>query len=129
MRLSQLESNQLTWVSGVIDEYNAALAASGRKANLLVFGLGHDWALWEGVNSKGRTAFVETSAACLHEVKSKHPAIEAYTTFSTTNPPGHYMAAPAATVTLPEPIQRTCWDIGTIRGRLSAGPFRCRQAT
>jgi hypothetical protein len=51
-------------------------AGGGKGINLLVFGLGHDSAYWNRVNSGGYTVFVEDSLEWISMIQAEHPELK-----------------------------------------------------
>lgn len=54
------------------------LVTRKRPSNLLVFGVGHDSALWHEMNAGGRTVFLEDNREWLKLVKKQFPTFEMY---------------------------------------------------
>jgi glucuronoxylan 4-O-methyltransferase len=110
--LVALDANQCT-----AEEYSylANLIAGRRGVNLLVFGAGNDSSLWLLANQKGRTLFLEDSAAWLNQVKRKLLNIEILPVrYYTRRSEWRELLAgdPAAlTMDLPEKIMALPWDV------------------
>lgn len=68
---TQMSSSQ---VRRIVSEIKAA--GKGEGVNLLIFGLGHDSAYWDRVNSGGYTVFVEDSATWIEMIQTQYPKLE-----------------------------------------------------
>jgi hypothetical protein len=67
---TQMSSAQVRRIFDTVQE-----AGGGAGINLLVFGLGHDSAYWNRVNSGGYTIFVEDSTAWIETIQQDHPEL------------------------------------------------------
>jgi hypothetical protein len=92
----------------------SAIAASGEKPNVLVFGCGNDTALWCAMNENGYVLFLENNAGWLERTRQRfpHAKIEpiAYgdTTVATSLP---ISEDKLAAVPVPEAVRRCVWDV------------------
>ncbi len=68
---TQMSNSQVRRVIDAIQQ-----TGKGKGVNLLVFGLGHDSAYWNRVNSGGYTVFVEDSPVWIERIMKVHPELQ-----------------------------------------------------
>ncbi len=97
----------------------AACLADRGPCRFLIFGLGHDSALWARVNAGGRTVFLEDQASWRAKVAAAHPALETHlVTYATRL--GQWEALLESprqlAMTLPETVAAERWDVVLVDG-------------
>ncbi|KAL0488706.1 hypothetical protein AKO1_015858 [Acrasis kona] len=120
----QLNLPQLTWIASTVQtSAHTAWESKHRRHNFLVWGLGHDSAIWDNVNcvevssspliSIGRTQFLENWKEWIGSVKEKLPHLEVqfFDQYQHTfGSPDKFFKSPSL-LKLPSTIQNACWDV------------------
>jgi uncharacterized protein (TIGR01627 family) len=99
-----------------VQQLRAITEAVVRKenCNLLVFGLGHDSAYWDRLNSGGHTLFLEDDEAWIGAVQAKHPSLAIRPVSYWTKQRDWQALADAGeqlSLELPDEITHRRWDV------------------
>lgn len=103
----------------------AAIAASGARPNVLIFGCGNDSPMWRAMNEGGRTLFVEDNPSWLSRTRDRFPDLEiASISYGETTVESSFPIREdaLARVPIPDVLTSSAWDVILVDGPMGFKP-------
>lgn len=97
----------------------ANLVHARTPCNLLVFGVGHDSAIWQALNKDGETVYLEDNPTWMQSIAQQHPTLQIISVSYHTQVQGWQTLLHAPDqlwLELPENIVSTAWDLILVDG-------------